>query len=226
LSNTIKRGSEGSLVGPEAIIRRVDIEAGTADTLHSGTVADETVQVGSMYLAPAFGRSTYVDVSGNVTAIALPTGFAIRIFSGSRLQRVASFPEAERPLQREEVVGLRDSLRMLAVKAGQPFIAGPMFEPALLPELRPDFSDIVVDPSGRALVREFAPLRREADTWWLLTPNGEFEARVRFPPRSRVLQLQGDRLLLLRRDSLDVPCVELRVVDWNLLERGWGTLDD
>ena len=219
-SEPIKRGSEGDLVGPEAIVRRVDVEAGTVDTLHSGTVADDIVQVGTMYLAPAFGRSTYVDVSGDVTAVALPTGFTVRLYAGAELQRVASLPEAERPLQRAEVVALRDSLKMLAAEAGQPFIGAPMFEQDLLPELRPDFSDLAVGPSGRALIREFAPLRREANTWWLLTPEGEFDGRVRLAPRSRVLQLQGDRLLLLRRDSLDVPRVELHVVDWSLLEGG------
>ena len=219
-SEPIRRGSEGDLVGPEAIIRRVDVEAGTADILHSGTVADEIVQVGTMYLAPAFGRSTYVDVSGDVTAVALPTGFTVRLYVGAELRLVASFPEAERALQRAEVAALRDSLRTLAAEAGQPFIGAPMFEQDLLPELRPDFSDLVVGPSGRALIREFAPLERESTAWWLLTPDGDFVGRVRLAPGSRVLQIQGERLLLLRRDSLDVPRVELHRVDWSLLERG------
>ena len=219
-SAPIKSGREGSLVGAEAVIRWIDPGAGVQDTLQSGIVADESILVGSMYLAPAFGRATYVDVSGPFTAVALPTGFEVRTFRRNDERAEASMPEAERTLAQGEVSAMRDSLRALAAEAGQPFMAGPMFADDLLPAIRPSFSDVVVGPDGRVLLREFAPLGRHANTWWILAPEGEFKGRLRLPADATILEIGSDYLLVLRRDDLDIPRVELHDVAWSTLGGG------
>ncbi len=217
-SRLLKRGNDADLVGPESIVRVVDSRTGQVDTLHSGTVSSESIRIGSMFLTAAFGRATYVDAAGSALAVAMPTGLEVRVFVDGTLTHTSSVPGAEKPLLREEVDRLRDSVRAASVEAGAPFMAEPMFYPDLQPDFIPPFGKVLVGDDGRVLLREYSPIGRTADTWWLLSPNGFFIGRLRLPPSTDLLEIGSDYLLALRLDSLDVPSVELHDIDWAELE--------
>ena len=216
-SEVVVQGSEADLVGVPALVRRIGPTRQASDTILSGSVASESIRVGSMFLTAAFGRSTHVGVSGDVIAIALPAGFEVRVIVGDSLRHIARMPDAELRLERAEVDRLRDSTKAASAAAGQGFMAEPIYAPELQPANRPSFGDIVVGRDGRVLLREFAPPLRHADTWWVLDPDGRFEGRVRIPPDASILEVGPEHLLALRRDAFDVPRVELHWIDWRRL---------
>ncbi|MDZ7780539.1 MAG: 6-bladed beta-propeller [Gemmatimonadota bacterium] len=213
----LARSPEADLVGTKAVLLRAAPETYETDTLVADLIGSEGIRVGNMFLTPAFGRSTDIDVLGHTVAIAMPDGFEVRVFDGARLRHIASMPDAQSPLSRAEVRDLRDSTRAAAAEAGQAFIGRPMFTPELQPEMRPSFAHIVTSKAGRSLLREFAPPGRRAESWWLLQPNGRFEGKLRLPVDATVLEVGPSHLLALRRDSLDIPRVELHKVAWDSL---------
>jgi hypothetical protein len=216
----IRSGSEADVMGTKLLVKRVGPRGDRIDTLVSGAVGSETVRVGAMQLMAAFGHRTLVAVAGGLVAIAPAYEASVRVYRGTAVEWEAELAGGSELLGDREVAQLRDSLRQLAADQGAPFTAEVLFSPELQPERRPAFEELRLDSEGRVLLREFEPLLRESRRWWVVEPGQGFVGRIVLPEGTDILQVEGDQLLVARRDSLDVPRVELHELDWGRLAEG------
>jgi hypothetical protein len=83
-----------------------------------------------------------------------------------------------------------------------------------------------LDENGRIWVARFRPSDdlpmamvggyeqwHEDDVWHVLDPDGSPMARVRLPPRTRLLDVRSDRVVVVTRDGLDVEHVRVLAID-------------
>jgi len=210
----LARGPDGSTVGALAVVRRLAFDGSGLDTLYAEGIASEMFVRGDMLLLLPFARSTRVDATEGVLAIAASEGFRVRRFGPGETAMDLTMPSRNLPLDPVELDRLRDSIRALTVEAGVPFLAEATFHPDLQPASRPAFSGIRVAPDGRVLVREFEALGRRSSVWWLVSAAGRFQGRVRLPEATDVLQFNGEDMLIVSRDALDVPTVAIVRIDW------------
>lgn len=87
------------------------------------------------------------------------------------------------------------------------------FAPEILPKTRPAIGRILIDPEDRLWVERFEATRlgtrtqKPGDRWTVLGPGGRPVARVRLPSNTRLEAVQGQRALVVQRDSLDTETV-------------------
>ncbi|MBL8988305.1 MAG: hypothetical protein JNJ80_18680 [Gemmatimonadetes bacterium] len=87
------------------------------------------------------------------------------------------------------------------------------FAPEILPKTRPAIGRVLVDQEDRLWVERFEATRlgtrtqKPGDRWTVLLPNGRPVARVRLPSNTRLEAVQGQRVLVVQRDSLDTETV-------------------
>lgn len=77
-----------------------------------------------------------------------------------------------------------------------------------VPELRPAHGRLVAGTDGSVWVSRFEPYAEE-DRWTVFAEDGTPAGRVVLPQGARLLAADLGRVLLVRRDSLDVPSVEV-----------------
>lgn len=120
------------------------------------------------------------------------------------------WPAIREPLPAEEIDELRRAYSGGSEATDDPVLRA-MFSDELLPEHRPALSRALFDSEGRIWVARFEPLPklRDETEWYVLDPSGRPLARVRMPERSILAAAGDDRVLVVSRDSLDVPRVEV-----------------
>jgi len=121
------------------------------------------------------------------------------------------FPAADQPIAADELADLRERARARLVSEGAAAAtaADLLFDRALQPDVRPAFRKLLAGPGGSIWARRFEPVGDDAPLWWIISDQGRFRGRVALPPRSDVLSLSDDHMLLLRLDELDVPTIDL-----------------
>lgn len=217
---TLRSGSEADVVGTQLLVQRIGPGGNRVDTLGSGMIGSEMLRMGTMHLMAAFAHRSLVDVAGELIAVAPAYQAGVRVHRGAVVELEAVLPNGSPPLSGQEVAQLRDSLRELSAQQGAPFTAEMLFAPELQPERRPAFEELRLSSDGRVLLRSFEPLLRQGRSWWVVEPGLGFVGRIVLPEGTDILQVKGDQLLVARKDSLDVPRVELHEVDWRRLVEG------
>jgi hypothetical protein len=124
------------------------------------------------------------------------------------------WPARNEPLTATEVEGVRGEA--IALISRRPLPRDPFaknFSPELLPANRPSIGRVFVDRSGNLWVERFEAIRMgtavqvPGNQWSILAPDGVPVAILRLPPRTRLEDVRGDELVVVRRDSLDVQTV-------------------
>lgn len=83
-----------------------------------------------------------------------------------------------------------------------------MLAPSLMFDRRPELSRALADAEGRLWLARFEPPELlPHDRWTVLDGEGRPLARLRLPRRSKLVDVDDDRLLLVTTDSLDVQRV-------------------
>ena len=142
--------------------------------------------------------------------------FSLMVFrSADTIRRAIRWPAVQERIGAGEVDSLR---RMMLGDSPSPQtrdIVATMFDDDLLPPTRPALGDVLVDAAGRVWAARFEPMigSRDQRLWYVLDPDGRPLARVSMPPRSRITDVADDRALVVTRDSMDVPRVEMRPVE-------------
>ncbi len=77
----------------------------------------------------------------------------------------------------------------------------------------PSYDELAVDADQRVWARAGARVDAQTRIWRLFSAEGDFVGSLELGERDRVLDAAGERVLLLRFDSLDVETVELRRFD-------------
>lgn len=83
-------------------------------------------------------------------------------------------------------------------------------ESSPVPEARPAYGGLLADAAGNLWVSEWAPHPRIPRRWTVLDPRGRWLGDVTMPPAFRPLDIGGDWIVGVERDSLDVERVVLR----------------
>lgn len=132
------------------------------------------------------------------------------------------WPERRERLTGAEVEAVRADAQSVAMARLPPGGTVPRFarefSPEILPEYRPEIGRVVVAPDELLWVERFEPARlgtaeqRPGDRWTILRPDGQPVARLRLPPAARLEDVRGDRVVLVRRDSLDVQSVAVHAI--------------
>ncbi len=198
------------------LVRRADGQ--TLDTLASVpgregyTVACGPDDSAVCTVGIAYGPATSVAARGSRVAVS-GRGDEIRVLDDGVLTRILRLGEPAVAVGPDEVQAYVDSLAASAEAAG--------FDPARVRLLRerqsgapsgtrmPRFVDLAIDGAGRiwAARGDVAGPR-----WDVFSAEGFRVATVALPPRSRIHQIDDDRILISRTDALDVETVELRPI--------------
>lgn len=120
----------------------------------------------------------------------------------------------DEPLTAVEVDRVREeAIALIARRPRPPNPFGRNFLPELLPVNRPSIGRVFVDRTGNLWVERFEAIRMGTTAqvpghqWSILAPDGVPVAVLRLPPRTRLEDVRGNEVVVVRRDSLDVQTV-------------------
>ena len=124
------------------------------------------------------------------------------------------WPARTEPLTPQDVERVRSEA--IALISRRPLPPNPFaryFGPAILPENRPSIGRVFVDQSGNLWIERFeatrmgAAMQMPGDQWSVLTSDGQPTAILELPPFTRLEDVHGNDVVVVRRDSLDVQSV-------------------
>lgn len=132
------------------------------------------------------------------------------------------WPGRQEPLTAAEVEAVRADLQAIArprLPPGRPLPRfAREFASEILPEFRPEIGRVLIAADGRLWVERFEPTRfgtavqTPGDVWTILQGDGHPVARLRLPRQARLESIRGERVALVRWDSLEVQTVQVHAI--------------
>lgn len=126
------------------------------------------------------------------------------------------WPVRDERLTSQEVEGVRrEAIALISRRPLPPDPFARSFAPEILPENRPSIGRVFVDDSGLLWVERFEATRlgtavqMPGDQWSILRDDGQPVAILNLPPKTRLEDVRGDNVIVVRRDSLDVQTVAI-----------------
>jgi hypothetical protein len=124
------------------------------------------------------------------------------------------WPARTERLTSDEVERVRaEAIALLSRRPLPPNPFARSFAPEILPENRPSIGRVFVDGEGMLWIERFEATRlgtavqMPGDQWSVLRGDGQPVAILRLPPKTRLEDVRGDQVVVVRRDSLDVQTV-------------------
>jgi len=124
------------------------------------------------------------------------------------------WPARNERLTSEEVERVRaEAIALLSRRPLPPDPFARSFAAEILPADRPSMGRVFVDGEGMLWIERFEATRLgtavqvHGDQWSILRSSGEPVAILMLPPSTRLEDVRGDQVVLVRRDSLDVQSV-------------------
>jgi hypothetical protein len=124
------------------------------------------------------------------------------------------WPARDERLTSEEVERVRgEAIALLSRRPLPPNPFAMNFAPEILPINRPSIGRVFVDQDDRIWIERFEATRLgtavqvPGDQWSILSPEGRPVAILRLPLMTRLEDVRGDDVVVVRRDSLDVQRV-------------------
>ena len=141
--------------------------------------------------------------------------FEIRWLDASfRLAGIIRWPARRERLTSAEVDSVRaEAIALLSRRPLPPNPFAMNFAPEILPEFRPSIGRVLVDRDNHIWVERFEAMRlgtaaqKPGSQWSILRDDGLPVAILRLPPQTRLEDVRGDEIVLVRRDSLDIQTV-------------------
>jgi hypothetical protein len=130
-----------------------------------------------------------------------------------RMTGIMRWPARQKRLTRTEVDSVRaEAIALLSRRPLPPNPFAMHFAPEILPEFRPSIGRVLVDGENRLWIERFEAMRMGAvqkpgNQWSILRDDGLPIAALRLPARTRLEDVRGDEVVVVRRDSLDVQTV-------------------
>ena len=87
-----------------------------------------------------------------------------------------------------------------------------IFHRELLPEHRPAIKRVRCGEQGRLWVGRFEPFHAPVRQWWILSEDSEPLGWFHLPPGARLLDADGDRVLLVEQNDLGVESLTVRQI--------------
>jgi hypothetical protein len=130
-----------------------------------------------------------------------------------RVAGIIRWPAKQERLTSGEVDSVR--AEAIATLSRRPLPPNPFvmhFAPDILPEVRPAIGRVFVDREGRIWIERFEAMRMGAvqkpgNQWTILRDDGLPIAILQLPSQTRLEDVRGDEVVVVRRDSLDVQTV-------------------
>ena len=129
---------------------------------------------------------------------------------------IIRWPARQERLTNDEVDSVR--AEAIALISRRPLPPNPFavnFAPEILPQNRPSIGRVFVDAEHHIWIERFEATRlgtatqKPGDQWTVLREDGVPIAVLRLPPQTRLEDVRGDDVVVVRRDSLDVQSVAI-----------------
>ena len=161
-----------------------------------------------------FAKSTSMTAIGSGFAAATPTTFEYRVFdSRGALTGIVRLDREARTLTRDDIDAYEASIDdRLPDDAGRRALRQ-QIDAWVYPETIPAFgSDLIGDADGNVWVPNFTVTPDPPTRWSVFDVTGRYLGDLDIPPRVKVLDIRGDRLLGLWRDESDVEYVRVYAI--------------
>ena len=127
---------------------------------------------------------------------------------------IIRWPAREERLTSAEVDSVRaEAIALISRRPLPPNLFANNFSPDILPANRPSIGRVFVDAERRLWIERFeanrmgTAVQKPGDQWSILRDDGLPIAILRLPPHTRLEDVRGDDVVVVRRDSLDVQSV-------------------
>jgi hypothetical protein len=124
------------------------------------------------------------------------------------------WPARQERLTSAEVDSVRaEAIALISRRPLPPNPFAKYFAPEILPANRPSIGRVFVDAEGRLWAERFEAIRmgtavqKPGHQWSIIREDGLPIAILRLPPQTRLEDVRGDDVVVVRRDSLDVQSV-------------------
>jgi hypothetical protein len=192
------RGASGSIVNRSA----------TFDGMYTGLSERGDIRL-------PFSNRPFVALAPDRAYLGSGNTFEITSLDRSlQLTDVIRWPAREEPLTSSEVDAVRaEAIALISRRPLPPNLFADHFAAELLPAKRPAIGRVFVDRDGRLWIERYEATRmgtavqKPGDQWSILRDDGMPIAIFRLPPSTRLEDVRGDEVVVVRRDSLDVQSV-------------------
>lgn len=175
----------------------------------------------------AFANLPFVALGPSAVHVGSGIDFSVaQLSSGFALVGTMRWPAAQEPMSADEVDRVREATTdvvatYLPIERARDVMA-PLFEPHMLPAQRPALKRALVDEADRVWLERFepriigTPRQLSSSRWTVLAADGTPLAAFVLPPRTRLEGAQGDRVVVVHRDSTtDLESVAVYRLDTN-----------
>lgn len=171
-------------------------------------VSPQHPQRGNSYWSLAFGRSTAITGFDEVFAIAEGTAVEVKLFDARGALRAMIRSPYNTPVvtaQDREAFG-REALAG-ADRSPMRAMIERMVEEMPYPARFPAVQNVMADAAGRLWIKRYQRPSERAETWWVVTRQGQFVGEATLPPGARLRAVGETSLITLERDQDDVELV-------------------
>lgn len=208
-AETVVRG--GHARRPQPVVR-FSLSGVVIDTVTTTLGAEIVIlEAGAVDARALFGRNSYLATRGEAFYLGSSETMEYAIFGAAgEIEWIIRVPDYDLRLSEAEVeaeravrLGLDPTPRARRLTAALP-----------VPELRPAYSDLLVDTEGFVWAAEhngwfMNRIGSEPRDWEVFDPEGEWLGSVRLPARFIVFEIGPDTVLGMTRDDVDVERVQL-----------------
>ena len=210
-------------VPPGAGVRRWPMRAHLTLRDSSGTVRQVSPTFDAMYtgLLPRgdtrlpFSNRPYVALTRNRLYFGSGDAFELSYLDQAfQKTGVIRWPARQERLTSSEVDSVRaEAIALISRRPLPPDPFAVNFAPEILPQLRPSIGRVFVDAEHHIWIERFEATRlgtaaqKPGDQWSVLRDDGLPIAILRLPAQTRLEDVRGDEVVVVRRDSLDVQSV-------------------
>lgn len=171
-------------------------------------VSERHPERGNSYWSLAFGRRTSIAGFDSGFAVAEGTTLEVKLYdvSGS-LRSIVRSPEDPALVSAQD----REAFGRQALSGSRSSPMREMVERMVsrmpYPPAFPVVQGVATDALGRLWIKKYQRPSDAAETWWVVTRQGQFVGEATLPPRARLLAVGEASLITLERDRDDVELV-------------------
>jgi len=162
---------------------------------------------------PPFGRTSVGAIRSGHVLIGSQIRFELeeRMPDGT-LARIMRLPDRDLRVTEEDIHHYEARRRASAPPGGQAAVERELAD-LRVPELRPAFSELLVDAAGNVWMGRWEAEGSPATAWTVLDPDGIWLVEVSTPPGLQLRDIGEDRIVGVSRDELDVEHVVVHGLD-------------
>lgn len=168
---------------------------------------------GSSFMARTipFGRNTVATAAGDRLYVGFTDTYDVLAFDGTgRLLKIFRLAESLRPVTDAHVQAyIEEQVAEDAETDNERRSLRELLETLPVPETFPAYADLQTDALGNLWAQDYLAPGDDEPRWTIFSPDGHVLGRTNTPPRTRVLEIGRDYVLVSYIDELEVEFVRL-----------------